>query len=545
MAALFGAAAIDTPSTAATLPLAWRLHMQRGRRWLLVALAAVLAMIASNIVHARDRDALAQRSRAVAQATELLATQIGSAVQSAATPAQMLLSLSEQRPDPRDITRTLEVPARPGAFGWSRNLLTSALGAVALSALLSAIVSLWRAGRAVGRNIVSAEGHASAVELSNDDVDAARRVASVAAHEVNNLLTTMSFDAEMVAELYPGNLRLAQLSRSMLAAAGRGAVLTQNLLAYAEGALLHPRLVDICAELRARQADLVACLPPGQTLIIGRTTFAKRGELVRLDPAALTLSLGALLADCTEAAAMRAEIRIDVICEMRRDVPYEVVVIETAGMGLDLDGLGHHAEPQLGLGAAAAAGFARQSGGFLAIEYTADHSLRARFGFPICNGVVPQSDSRQQPWRECASRAGRSGAISPRPTVRVLLVDDCEPVRDSIARRLRAAGYAVLEAQDAAHAEILARRGVDVLLTDIVLTGGADGGALAKRVRAHIPTLPVVFMSGYLSVRQPEVMAGDELASFVRKPIEVGDLCTLIDGLIALRESRRLAQPAA
>jgi DNA-binding NtrC family response regulator len=121
----------------------------------------------------------------------------------------------------------------------------------------------------------------------------------------------------------------------------------------------------------------------------------------------------------------------------------------------------------------------------------------------------------------------------------VLLVDDSAAVRESVARRLRADGYDVIEARTVADAEMIVAAGVDVLLTDIVLDDDVDGFTLAKRAREMDPTLPLVFMSGYMSSRHPALLAGDELASFVRKPVNGAELHMVLAGLIAVRDGRR------
>ncbi len=122
---------------------------------------------------------------------------------------------------------------------------------------------------------------------------------------------------------------------------------------------------------------------------------------------------------------------------------------------------------------------------------------------------------------------------------RILVVDDSALVRHSIARRLSADGYEVKEANDVEAAEAAVATGVDLMVTDIVLNDAIDGFALAVRVRAINRWLPIVFMSGFVSARQPELLANDDLAGFLRKPINGGELNAVIAGLLALRETRR------
>jgi CheY-like chemotaxis protein len=138
--------------------------------------------------------------------------------------------------------------------------------------------------------------------------------------------------------------------------------------------------------------------------------------------------------------------------------------------------------------------------------------------------------------------SGDPAGLRAKPPIRVLLVDDNDMVRATIAQRLRLMGYAVEEAASGIDALDMLSTAHDILITDIVLHHSVDGWALAERARQVLPTLPIVFMSGYLSARQPEMMAHDELATFVRKPMESAELQAVIEGLLALRETRRLSR---
>lgn len=67
---------------------------------------------------------------------------------------------------------------------------------------------------------------------------------------------------------------------------------------------------------------------------------------------------------------------------------------------------------------------------------------------------------------------------------------------------------------------------VDVLFTDIELTGRMDGSMLAERARARRPELPIVYCSGRYS---PSALAPPVPRSiFVKKPYDPADLCTLL-----------------
>jgi DNA-binding NtrC family response regulator len=116
-----------------------------------------------------------------------------------------------------------------------------------------------------------------------------------------------------------------------------------------------------------------------------------------------------------------------------------------------------------------------------------------------------------------------------------LVVDDNESVRDSLARRLRAGGHEVMVAGDITAARARLRLGVDALVTDVLLGGAEDGVALALEARGQDQFLALVFISGVMSSRQPELLQGDDMASFLRKPVNMSELSAVLDGLLAMR----------
>lgn len=81
----------------------------------------------------------------------------------------------------------------------------------------------------------------------------------------------------------------------------------------------------------------------------------------------------------------------------------------------------------------------------------------------------------------------------------MLVVEDDDDLRHTIEMALRLQGYGVATAADAMAALALAEtvERLDVVLTDVVLLGGAPGPELVTALRAHHPAVSVVFMSGH------------------------------------------------
>lgn len=83
----------------------------------------------------------------------------------------------------------------------------------------------------------------------------------------------------------------------------------------------------------------------------------------------------------------------------------------------------------------------------------------------------------------------------------ILLVEDNGDVRRWAASALEGLGYRVLQAADAAAAlevmESPTARRIDLLFTDVVLSGGMTGRQLAEAVLARRRGIPVLFTTGY------------------------------------------------
>jgi DNA-binding response OmpR family regulator len=109
-------------------------------------------------------------------------------------------------------------------------------------------------------------------------------------------------------------------------------------------------------------------------------------------------------------------------------------------------------------------------------------------------------------------------------SARILIVDDEENQRKSLAIGLRLEGYRVLEAADGESAlVVLGAEAVDLAIVDLMMPG-INGLDLARRMRFRHPEVRVVLTSAYhLSERQLQ-RAEIRVLGFVPKPFEMDDL---------------------
>ena len=113
---------------------------------------------------------------------------------------------------------------------------------------------------------------------------------------------------------------------------------------------------------------------------------------------------------------------------------------------------------------------------------------------------------------------------------RILLVEDEELLRTSLANLLVRAGFEVRAARTTGEA-LQARHDFvpDVLVTDWLLQGDCDGIALARQLRQTTPTLAVILITGLLaSTTRPELEQGGLVAAVLEKPFLFADLLAAI-----------------
>lgn len=120
--------------------------------------------------------------------------------------------------------------------------------------------------------------------------------------------------------------------------------------------------------------------------------------------------------------------------------------------------------------------------------------------------------------------AARRRAEVVRP-LRVLVVDDEEPIRKFVDRVMRDAGYETKTAGDGPDAIEVARTmsTIDLLLTDVMMPQMA-GDELARRLRQHQPGLKVLYLTGFSDSLFKERMTLWQDEAFLDKPCTVKGL---------------------
>ena len=369
------------------------------------------------------------------------------------------------------------------------------------------------------------------------------RLAGGLAHDFNNLLTVINGYSTLLAGSGLLHRSLKASVDEIRRAGERASALTQQMLAFSRRQLLQPKVLDLNGVVRETERMLVRLI--GEDIRL-ETRLEKRLWPVKADEGQLGQVLLNLAANARDAmpdgGVLTIETRNVVVAESdgpeaegRKARPAVMLAVTDTGTGMDEVTRRHLFEPfyttkpaggGTGLGLSSVYGVVRQSGGWIEVESLQGEGTR----FAV---YLPQAE--QEAEEESAPAAARR--MEEGGGEMVLVVEDQESVRNLAARVLERLGYRVLQAENGEEALRMAGAGgekISLLITDMVMPGMA-GPALAKRLRAVRPALPVIYMSGY----SDDMVAGRGLLEvpglFLQKPFLLDEFAEKVREALRVR----------
>jgi signal transduction histidine kinase/ActR/RegA family two-component response regulator len=326
------------------------------------------------------------------------------------------------------------------------------------------------------------------------------RLAGGVAHDFNNLLTVIGGCGEL---LQTSQLEESQqqLLGEMLNASRRAQSLTQQLLTFSRKQLIRPVPSDLTEQTHAA-IDMYRRLL-GEDISL---EFVPCGQPTPIlaDPQQIDQVVGNLLINARDAIhavgsdgprriCVRTSIVEDPLGARARGL-YAQIAVEDTGVGIDEATRQNLFEPFFttkdsgkgtGLGLATVFGIVQQNHGTIEVQSAKGQGATFLVSWPLRAGAQAQPDS-----------AKRQGSTAGREII--LLVEDDRGVREFAAQALRTYGYDVRAASGAEEAMATLDAGVQpsILVTDVVMPK-TNGRVLAEMVRARMPRIPVLFISGY------------------------------------------------
>jgi len=329
------------------------------------------------------------------------------------------------------------------------------------------------------------------------------------AHDFNNLLGIIIGNLDLIEEQIASNKEVLENVHDAQKAAIRGADLTKRLLAFSRLQQLNPTPTSLENSINNIMAMAARTLGPEIRII---TKLDNSVPPVFVDPAGLESALLNLAVNARDAMPHGGSITISTqlvdldehfLLTRDKDLKpgrYAHIMLSDTGHGMSAEVLAKVFEPFFttkprgkgtGLGLSMVYGFVKQSGGLIRIYSEINHGTTISMFLPL-------TEESALPIKEVAIDKNKFTANA---NGTVLVVDDEIALLKIAVTFLEKIGYKVLRAADGPSALVILERekNIDLLLTDIIMSGGINGVELAAKARQIKPNIKVVYSSGFPS----------------------------------------------
>ena len=360
------------------------------------------------------------------------------------------------------------------------------------------------------------------------------------AHDFNNLLTVILANTTFIRESHPRDHRLGQIEN----AAQRAAELCRQMLAYAGKGRFIVQQVDIAGFVR-------------ETHPLIRATISKKARMtleleavlpaVEADAAQLRQLVMNLVSNASEALGdAPGEIRIITRIARPEPTPGSIhhsfdlppgdcvcLEITDTGHGMNAATLSRIFDPFFstkfagrGLGLAAVLGIVRAHHGALVVESAPARGTTFRVFLPAAKMMKPAQELG--PGTAVTAHAPFKGGT-------VLIADDEPVVLETAAAILNNRGFTTVLAVDGDDALRKFRAnptGFDAVLLDLTMPG-LDGAEVLRIIRSESPTIPALIMSGFSEQDVFDRLRGLGEVAILRKPFTQEMLLSRLSGITA------------
>ncbi len=325
------------------------------------------------------------------------------------------------------------------------------------------------------------------------------------AHDFNNLLTVITGNLELLEMRVEDEKQRALLKRAQ-DSAEMGARLTGRLLTFARRRHYEATALNI-NEVVIDLAELLESTlgePITVTTILERNAWTVVADASEIENAILNLAINAR--DAMPAGGRlvietsNITIADETVAAATKLVPgaYVRLSISDTGFGMSNAVLQKAFEPFFttkepgkgtGLGLSTIYGFVQQAGGAVTIYSEQGTGTTVNIYLPRAEQVSAEEPAAASPAAVTPMSAGE----------RVLLVEDNPDVRMVAHSQLELLGYKIIEASNGPAAIEILNGGepVDIVFSDVVMSGGMSGFDVVNWLRAHRPDCRFLLASGY------------------------------------------------
>ncbi len=116
---------------------------------------------------------------------------------------------------------------------------------------------------------------------------------------------------------------------------------------------------------------------------------------------------------------------------------------------------------------------------------------------------------------------------------KILVIDDEESMRHLLVNALEVFGYHVATEKDGRQAlDTLDQASFDLAICDLMMPR-LDGREFLKKVKDHIPDLPVIIITGYGTAQTEEEMKQLGAKGYLSKPFTIQQIKTLVGQILS------------
>lgn len=362
------------------------------------------------------------------------------------------------------------------------------------------------------------------------------------AHDFNNILTVVIGCTEALLDNAEHLPAPAAIQLNMIKQAGdRAAELTHRLLAFARRQPLNPQVSEIVHLLN--EAVPLAQISVGEAVSLELSTSPSLWK-AGVDRGELQNALLNLVLNARDAMPNGGRVLIeatnktfDETVAADREIgagDYVMIAVSDSGIGMNAEQQLRAFEPFYttkgpgegsGLGLPMVYGFAKQTGG--------DVRIYSEEGIGTTVAIyIPRSTDENSATADDVAPLRLIGGKG-----RILLVEDDELVRMHTEACLRKLGYEAVSVPDGHAALKVLQDGevFQILLTDVVLPGGLNGKQVADAASRHLPSIKIVYMSGYTENSIVHHGRLDPGITFLSKPFRLSELDAklraIVDGM--------------
>lgn len=373
--------------------------------------------------------------------------------------------------------------------------------------------------------------------LQSQKMEAVGQLVAGMAHDFNNVLASVVGAFNLILRKPDDLERVRKFAEAGAQAAERGAKLTGQLMTFSRSHRIQLRPLLVCDVLEQIEELLTRTLGPG--IRLEKVLNADPAPVVA-DPTQVEMMILNLAINARDAMPNGGTLTIST-CKQKfggdaelADGEYVELTVRDSGLGMDEDTLNRAMEPFFttkpvgkgtGLGLAQIHGSARQAGGTVRIESELGVGTTVRVYLPCTN------EKPTQPLGRMASEENER-KLTP---LHILLVDDEDHLRSFLEEELKDHGHSVSAAPDGMAAlSILETETPDITVLDFAMPG-MNGAVLAEQIAARLPSLPMVFMTGYADTAAIKTAAGED-AIILQKPFDVSQLISALKLVCARSE---------